>query len=96
MSNYRDGTGGSEDAIWQHLDFYVRRREGQLVLVQTLLKFERDSPDNTAEIITIYFGLDQLDLEWADAVSDQGAALEEGKSCDFVPPDEDINIFHRP
>ena len=95
-NNYQDGRLWPEDTIWEHLDFYVRRYEGQLVLVQTMLKLEPGISADAAEIITFYFTLDQLDPDWVDAVSEQGAALKEGKSCDFAPPDEDISIFHGP
>ena len=80
----------SEDKIWRHLDFYVRRHEGQLILVQTMLRLERNAPSDAGEIVTLYFDLDQLAPEWADAVLEQGATLEDGKSCDFAPPEENI------
>ena len=95
-NNYQDGRLWPEDAIWEHLDFYVRRFEGQLVLVQTMLKREPAISSDAVEIITFYFELDELDPEWADAVWEQGAELEEGKSCDFAPPNEDLSIFHGP
>ncbi len=91
---YSDGESWSDDAIWQHLDYYVRRHAGRLVLVRTMFKREPGIPDDRGEIITFYFDLDELDAEWADAVLEQGSALDEGKSCDFAPPDEDISAFH--
>ena len=78
------------DAIWQHLDYYVRRVEGELVLVQTLLKLLSDQAVEDGEITTYYIELSDLDEEWSQAVFEQGSDLEEGKSCDFVPPDEAV------
>lgn len=69
---------------WQHMDYYVRRDGDQLFLVQTLLKESADQ----SEICTFYIDLDQLEADWVEAIFEQGADLEDGKSCDFVPPDE--------
>lgn len=76
------------DVIWQHLDYYVRRVEGELVLVQTLLKLLPDQAVEDGEITTYYIELADLDEEWAQAVFEQGSDLEEGKSGDFVPPED--------
>ena len=88
MSSADSSVEQNENTIWQHLDYYVRRLEGELVLVQTLLKQMSDRSLDNAEIGTFYIALDDLDAEWAEAVLEQGEHLEEGKSCDFVPPDE--------
>ena len=77
------------ESAWYHMDYYVRRFEGELVLVQTLLRVD---PDGAEEICTFYIDLDQLDEEWTEAILTQGEALEEGKSADFVPPDE-LSIY---
>src|SRR5690349_9071343 len=94
--SYSDESGLSANTIWQHLDYYVRRQSGRLYLVRTMFKMEPGIPDHEGEIVTFYFELDELDAEWIDAVLEQGADLQEGKSCDFAPPDEDISPFHRP
>ena len=92
---YANGDSWPGDAIWQHLDYYVRRYSGRLLLVRTMLKLAPGALPNQGEIVTLYYELEELDLDWADAVLEQGDALEEGKSCDFVPPDEDITAFRR-
>ncbi len=83
------GTAPKEDSdvSWEHLDYYVRRHGGELYLVETLLKEVRNQPDQT-EICTFYYSQDQLTPDWAEALHEQGADLEEFKSTDFVPPDE--------
>jgi hypothetical protein len=80
----------TEDVWWQHLDYYVRRYEDQLLLVQTLLKQNGDPSQD--EICTYYYSLDEMPANWARAVFEQGRNLEDGKSCDFVPPDEYIKM----
>ena len=75
----------SEEVRWQHIDFYVRRVDDGPILVQTLLRID---PDGGQEICTFYIDIDQLDKEWVQAVWAQSEGLEEGKSADFVPPDE--------
>lgn len=88
-----DQTVESDGYVWQHLDYYVRREADNLVLVQTLLRRAIDQSPDQAEICTFYITLDQLEPEWVEAVLSQGAALEHGKSCDFVPPDELIDYY---
>lgn len=90
---YSLGDSWPGDAIWQHLDYYVRRDAGRLLLVRTMLKRAPGALPNQGEIITFYYELEELDADWAEAVLEQGVDLEEGKSCDFVPPDEDIRAF---
>ncbi|MEP7285679.1 MAG: hypothetical protein ABI947_07925 [Chloroflexota bacterium] len=75
----------SDDVRWQHIDYYVRRVDDGLVLVETLLRID---PDGVQEICTFYIDIDQLNKEWVQAVWEQSEGLEEGKSADFVPPDE--------
>jgi hypothetical protein len=84
----RDDQAGDVD--WVHLDYYVRRHEGELVLVQMMLKRQSDQ----GEIVTIYIGLHELDELWTEAVLIQGEHLEDGKSCAFVPPDDDEDSFY--
>ncbi|MCC7450112.1 MAG: hypothetical protein IT324_22030 [Anaerolineae bacterium] len=88
-----DQTVESDGYLWQHLDYYVRREGDDLVLVQTLLRRQVDHPPDQAEICTVYITLDQLEPDWAEAVLSQGADLEHGKSCDFVPPDEVFDYY---
>ena len=90
MTSYDISTQQDTDVIWQHLDYYVRRVDDELVLVQTLLKLLPGEPVENGEITTYYIELSDLDEDWAQAVLEQGYDLEEGKSCDFVPPDEVI------
>src|ERR1041385_5727498 len=84
MTNYDVSAEHSTDIIWQHLDYYVRRVDGELVLVQTLLKLSSNEPSENGEISTFYIELSDLDDDWAQAVLEQGSDLEEGKSGDFV------------
>jgi hypothetical protein len=86
MTNY--DLAADTDVIWQHLDYYVRRVDDELVLVETLLKVSPGEEAENAEIMTFYFEPEDLEEEWAIAVLEQGRDLEEGKSGDFVPPDE--------
>lgn len=86
-------TEPDNEIIWQHLDFYVRRVDGELVLVETLLKVLPGESSENAEINTFYFEVQDLEEEWAFAVLEQGCDLEEGKSGDFVPPDEATMFF---
>lgn len=74
---------------YYHLDYYVRRFEGELVLVETLLKQSAHAPDES-EIVTFYIAQEDLEPDWVDALLEQGEDLEEGQSMDFVPPDEMI------
>jgi hypothetical protein len=76
-----------DDVIWEHLDYYVRRAGLDLYLVQTAWKIPKESPAD-AEIVTFYYCIDELNDEWADALIEQGEGLLDGKSADFVPPDE--------
>jgi hypothetical protein len=70
---------------WDPLDYYVRRVSGRLMLVQTLMSADEESP----EVQTVYIEVADLEPEWAEAVLEQGADLEDGKSCHFIPPEED-------
>ena len=88
MSDYDNSGEQDENIVWQHLDYYVRCVEGALVLVQTLLKQMPGQEPHEAEITTFYIEPKDLDTEWAEAVLEQGGHLAEGKSCDFIPPDE--------
>lgn len=88
MSSADSSAGQNDGVMWQHLDFYVRRFEGELVLVQTLLKQVLGESPKNAEIATFYYRLQELEDDWAQAVIEQGAHLEEGKSTDFAPPNE--------
>ncbi|HVO42928.1 MAG TPA: hypothetical protein VMT34_09900 [Aggregatilineales bacterium] len=83
----------SDDVSWEHLDYYVRRSGKDLFLVQTALKTVADDPDRS-EICTFYYGIDELTDDWANALIDQGEMLEDGKSADFVPPDESRRFRH--
>jgi hypothetical protein len=75
-----------EEDGFTHIGYYVRRVEGELVLVQTFIT-DSDDPD-TANARTVYFALADLEPEWAMAVIEQGEALLENKSVEFIPPDE--------
>ncbi|MBX3082753.1 MAG: hypothetical protein KF716_14030 [Anaerolineae bacterium] len=69
-----------------HIGYYVRRVNGDLVLVQTFIT-DSDDPD-LANARTVYFAPDDLEPEWAIAIEEQGEALLEGKSAEFIPPDD--------
>lgn len=75
-----------DEVIAQHLGYYVRRENDTLVLVETLL-MEGDNPDTT-DIYTVHIPLEDLEPEWVEALYEQGSHLEEGKSCEFVAPDD--------
>jgi len=77
---------------WEHLDYYVRRVDNKPVLIETMM---RTDPDGNQEIYTFSIELEELDDEWADALIEQAEGLEEGKSADFVPPDEMRAFAHR-
>jgi hypothetical protein len=82
------------EVVWQHLDYYVRRHHGELVLVETVLKQIAGEAVDQTEIYTFYYGVDQLPPEWAEAILEQGVDLPDNKSGDFVPPDEIIYLQH--
>jgi hypothetical protein len=69
-----------------HIGYYVRRVNGELVLVQTFIT-DSDDPDN-ANARSVYFTPSDLEPEWAAAVLEQGESLFEGKSAEFIPPDD--------
>ena len=75
-----------EEEGFTHIGYYVRRVDGELILVQTFIT-DSDDPD-TANARTVYFATADLEPEWAEAVSEQGEALFEGKSAEFIPPDD--------
>jgi hypothetical protein len=75
-----------EEDGFTHIGYYVRRVEGDLVLVQTFIT-DSDDPD-TANARTVYFALTDLEPEWTVAVLEQGEALDEDKSVEFIPPEE--------
>jgi hypothetical protein len=81
-----------DSTAWQHLGYYVRREEGQLVLIESFLVQDPADPAS-ADVTMLHLDLDELEPEWVEAVALQGADLEEGKSCEFVTPDEDLFEF---
>jgi hypothetical protein len=85
--NDDDAAEDEEEDGFVHLGYYVRRVEGSLVLVQTFLIQHEDQ--SQSDIQTAYIEMGDLEPSWIDAVHEQGQHLIEGKSVDFVPPDED-------
>lgn len=79
----------ADDLNWTHLGYYVRRENGELVLVQTFLVERPDDVQAAAtDIRTFHIDPNELEPDWAEEVLIQGAHLAEGKSCEFFPPDE--------
>jgi hypothetical protein len=87
----------SDGANYQHLGYYVRREDGELVLIETLLIRPDGEDEDQADIYTVHLDLEQLEPGWVEEVNIQGAHLIEAKSCEFIPPDEDedesLNAF---
>lgn len=82
-----DAAEDEEEDGFVHLGYYVRRVEGNLVLVQTFLIQHEDQ--SQSDIQTAYIEMGDLEPSWIEAIHEQGHHLIEGKSAEFVPPDDD-------
>jgi hypothetical protein len=103
MTNDRREAGWGDDDEWDeedeteagfmHLGYYVRRVEGVLVLVQTFV-VNTDTGAGTGTSVDVqmaYLDRGDLDEAWLEAIDDQGQHLIEGKSVEFMPPDDDLD-----
>jgi hypothetical protein len=75
------------ESEWYHVGYYVRRVNGELVLVQSLVTVNEDGDD--ADALTLYLDLDELEPAWLESLHEQGFELAEGKSCEFIPPEDE-------